>query len=124
MTSGHLPAGARPGYVTIPLAPVHGTPVPTRFCLSVGGSSGIALGGDWGPRKLGSEVDGIAQQGKVSLLYLRHGEESWWQLLPTLSRRFGLGKASFLGAWTLPVAALLLLGVWVGTVRLLVRELA
>jgi hypothetical protein len=40
-----------------------------------------------------------------------------------LTRRFGLGKASFFGDWTLPVAALLLLGVWVATVRLLAREL-
>ena len=40
------------------------------------------------------------------------------------THRFGLGKASFFGDWTLPAVALLLLGVWVGTVRLLLRELA
>jgi hypothetical protein len=34
-----------------------------------------------------------------------------------------LGKASFLGEWTLPVLAVLLLGVWIATVRLLAREL-
>jgi hypothetical protein len=68
-------------------------------------------------------VDGSQQPGRISLLYLRAGSESWWQLLPTLSRRFGLGKASFFGAWTLPLAALLLLGVWVSAVRLLLREL-
>jgi hypothetical protein len=68
-------------------------------------------------------VDGSQQPGRISLLYLRAGSETWWQLLPTLARRFGLGKASFFGAWTLPLAALLLLGVWVSAVRLLLREL-
>ena len=44
-------------------------------------------------------------------------------VLPTLSRRFGLGKASFFGDWTLPVVALILVGLWVAVARLLVREL-
>ena len=56
-------------------------------------------------------------------MYLRPGSESWWQLLGVLDERFGFGKATFFGDWTLPVAALLLLGVWVATVRLLIREL-
>jgi hypothetical protein len=68
-------------------------------------------------------VDGRQQPARISLVYLRARSESWWQLLPTLTRRFGLGKASFFGAWTLPLAALLLLGVWVSAFRLLLREL-
>ena len=57
------------------------------------------------------------------MLYLRAGEESWWQLIPTLSERFGLGKAPLYGAWSLLLAALLLLGVWIAVFRLLAREL-
>jgi hypothetical protein len=57
------------------------------------------------------------------MLYFRQGGETWWQLLPTLTRRFGLGKASLFGDWTLPAVALLLLVVWIGTARLVVREL-
>jgi hypothetical protein len=68
-------------------------------------------------------VNGRRVAGAISLVYLRHGSESWWELLPTLTTRFGLGKASVFGDWTLPVLALLLLGVWVVTLRLLVREL-
>jgi hypothetical protein len=88
----------------------------------VGGSSNVAIGGQAGPG--GTErVDGKPEPGNISLLYFRPGSESWWQLLPTLVTRFGLGKASFFGGWTLPVLALLLLALWVGTVRLLIREL-
>jgi hypothetical protein len=59
----------------------------------------------------------------MAVVYLRPGRESWWQLLPTLSRRMGFGKALFFGTWTLPVAALLLLGLWIAVGRLLLREL-
>ncbi len=56
-------------------------------------------------------------------MYLRPGRESWWQLLGTLDQRFGLGKASFFGDWTLPVMALLLLGIWIAAARLLAKEI-
>jgi hypothetical protein len=121
---GHTAAGGREGYVTIPLARVRNAHASAKVCLHVGGSSMVALGGEGGAINPSSEVvNGAQQAGRIALLYLRHGDESWWQLLPVLSRRFGLGKASFFGDWTLPVAALLLLGVWVVTVRLLAREL-
>ncbi len=40
-----------------------------------------------------------------------------------LDERFGLGKASLFGDWTLPAMALALLGVWIAAVRLLAKEL-
>jgi hypothetical protein len=124
VVAGEVPAGAHEGYVTIPLERTAGTRASTKACLRVGGSSPVALGGEGGAINPVSEVvNGSQQAGRITLLYLRGGDESWWQLLPTLTRRFGLGKASFFGDWTLPVAALLLLGAWVATVRLLVREL-
>jgi hypothetical protein len=124
VATGHLPAGAPEGYVTIPLARSAGAAPASRVCLHVGHSAKTVLGGEGGAFGANSEVvDGAAQPGRITLLYLRKGSESWWQLLPELARRFGLGKASFFGAWTLPVVALLLLGVWAGAVRLLLREL-
>jgi hypothetical protein len=122
--AGHLPRGGREGYVTIPLRRVRGAPAATRACLRIGGSSSVLLGGEGVPVSSTTEVvDGRQRPARISLLYKRAGSESWWQLLPTLTRRFGLGKASFFGAWTLPLAALLLLGVWVSAFRLLLREL-
>ncbi|HEY7952199.1 MAG TPA: hypothetical protein VID70_04375 [Solirubrobacteraceae bacterium] len=122
VASGTRPAGGAEGTVVIP---VHraSSAVASSFCLHVSGHSTVALGGEGGPIGASSElVNGVAQGGRVSLLYLRAGSESWWALLPSLDHRFGLGKASFFGDWTLPVLALLLISVWVGTFRLLLRE--
>jgi hypothetical protein len=124
VATGRIPPGGREGTITIPLSHVPGAAASASACLRVGGASSVTLGGEGGPLNPTSEtVNGHAQPGRISLLYLRHGSESWWQLLPSLTHRFGLGKASFFGDWTLPVAALLLLGVWVGAIRLLLREL-
>jgi hypothetical protein len=142
LAMGSLPAGGPEGQVTIPIhrvirtptPPTPATPTPTptgggageanRFCLTVGGHTNVALGGEGGPISPNSElVNGTAQAGRVSLLYLRGGSESWWQLLPSLDHRFGLGKASVFGDWTLPALALALVGVWALVIRLLLREL-
>jgi hypothetical protein len=123
LAAGHLAPGAREGVVSIPLTSLR-RGIASSSCLHVGGSSGVVLGGEGGPVTPSSEViNGKPQPGRIGLLYFRPGSESWWQLLPVLSHRFGLGKASFLGDWSLPVAALLLLSAWVGAVRLLAREL-
>jgi len=122
VAAGRLPAGAIPPNVTIHLSRARGEAA--RACLHVGGSHKLAVGGETGPANPSTDlVDGVAAGGRFSLLYTRRGEESWWQLLTTLDTRFGLGKASMFGDWTLPVMALLLLGVWVATLRLLLREL-
>jgi hypothetical protein len=124
VASGQLAAGAHEGTLVIPLSRVHGAPAAASVCLRVSGAAKVALGGEGGPVNPTSElVDNAAQPGRISLIYLRGGRESWWQLLPVLSERFGLGKAYFFGDWTLAFCALLLLGVWVGTIRLLLREL-
>jgi hypothetical protein len=121
---GSLPAGAHEGPVRIPLRHVPRASGATRACLRIGASAHVAIGGEQVPASPGSaSVNGVPQPGQVSLLYMRAGRESWWELLGALARRFGLGKAPFFGTWTLPLIAVLLLGVWIGTARLLVREL-
>jgi hypothetical protein len=124
VADGQLSAGGREGLVTIPLVHRRHPPAAQRACLRVGGSSRVVIGGEAGPVDPSAElVNGRQQPGRISLAYLRSGSESWWQLLPTLSQRFGRGKAAVFGDWTLPVAALLLLGVWAVAARLLIREL-
>jgi hypothetical protein len=122
--AGHLPAGAKEGLVTISIRVVHGLSTETNFCLRVGASTNIVLGGEGGPvNPSSSVVNGARQPGRVGMLYFRRGQETWWQLLPALTQRFGLGKDSFFGDWTLPAVALLLLAVWAATARLIIREL-
>ncbi len=141
VAQGALAAGAHEGTVTIPIHRVAAgagagngagagggagasTGEAGSFCLSLGGHGSFVLGGEGGGIGASSEaVNGVQQPGRVSLLYARAGSESWWQLLPTLDERFGLGKAGFFGDWTFPFMALLLLGVWVLVVRLLLVEL-
>jgi hypothetical protein len=124
LTSGRLIAGARQGEVTIPIGYPHGGTVVGTLCVHVGAAAKVALGGDvFSPGPSSEQVAGKPQGGRIAVTYLRPGSESWWQLLPTLSRRFAFGKASFFGDWTLPVAAIVLLGLWVAVARLLVREL-
>jgi hypothetical protein len=123
---GAIAAGAAQGEVTVPVSYPHGTTVAGSLCLHVGAGAGkTVIGGDvFNPGSDSEQVDGKPQPGRIAVAYVRPGSESWWELLPTLSTRFGLGKASFFGDWALLAAALALLGVWVATVRLLLRELA
>jgi hypothetical protein len=124
LAGGRLAAGAPQGEIVVPIGYPHGATALGTLCVRVGGTGKVVLGGDVFPAGPASEqIAGRPLPGRIAVTYLRPGRESWWQLLGTLDERFGLGKASFFGDWTLPVAALLLLGVWIATVRLLVREL-
>ncbi len=125
VASGTLPAGAPEGLAVIPIAHTRATVSSVSVCLHIAGRIPTVIGGEGIPVNPGSEtVEGKHEGGMIGLLYFRGGEESWWQLLPTLATRFGLGKAPFFGGWTLPFAALMLLGVWVATMKLLWRDLA
>jgi hypothetical protein len=124
VASGSRVAGASQGYVKIPLRYTHGS-IAGTLCIHVGKvARPIVLGGDvFAAGPISELVNGTPQAGRIDVVYLRPGRESWWQLLGVLDERFGFGKASFFGNWTLPVVALLLLGMWIATVRLLAREL-
>jgi hypothetical protein len=116
-------SGGRQGYVSIPLR--HTSPQPaTRACLDIQGNQPVAIGGNPAPVGPGDAiVNGKPVQAQITFFYLRPGRETWWQLLPVLDLRFGLGKSSLFGRWTLIAAFALLVLVWVGTIRLLLREL-
>jgi hypothetical protein len=124
LTGGQLVAGAPQGEVAVPVDYPHGPTAVGTLCVRVGGPRKVALAGDiFAPGPASEQVAGMPQAGRIAVTYLRPGRESWWQLLPTLGHRIGFGKASFFGDWTLPVAAILLFGLWVTVARLLAREL-
>jgi hypothetical protein len=123
---GALAAGApaTQGYVMVPLRRVPRAGQITTACLHVKGTGHYAIGGEGGiVTPTSAVINGKQKSGSISIFYFRRGSESWWQLLPTLDQRFGFGKATFFGAWTLPVMALLVLLVWVAALGLLRREL-
>ncbi len=125
VSSGRISAGSPQGTVTVPIAYPHGHTVSGSLCVRAGGTRKLVIAGDIvAPGPAADKVQGTIEGGRMAVTYLRPGRESWWQLLPTLSERLGFGKAPFFGTWTLPVAALLLVGVWIGVLRLLMRELA
>jgi hypothetical protein len=117
-------AGGEPGTIGSLEMPVQwrSAPATGKLCVRVGGSAPLYMTGVLlPPASTTAAVDGHPQGGAMTVLYLRRGRESWWHLLPTLSRRFGYGKASWIGTWTLPVAAFALLCVWIACGRLVVR---
>jgi hypothetical protein len=126
VATGALPAGVavNPLGNTIALGYPHGPSVAGTLCLHVGGTHQIAFGGEPFPTTISAVlVNGQPQAGKVSVTYARRGSESWWQLLGILDQRFGLGKSTIFGDWTLPVLALVALALWFAALRFLVREL-
>ncbi len=124
LTRGLLPGGgSRGGEVIVPLREstraLSGT-----LCLKVGGSRRFELEGTLTGVGAGSATVGRrAQNFQVSVRVMRRGSESWWQLLPTLTRRFGYGKWSVLGGWTFIAGAVVLAMIWIWATRLLWREL-
>jgi hypothetical protein len=118
--------GAGPGgrrAVTIPFERVvDGNHAATIACVRSSGPQPLGLGGDVASPTGGARLDGRALGGVVGFRYLRAGRESWWSLAPIVAQRFGLGKAGLFGAWTLPLLAIALAGLWLAVVRLLVLE--
>lgn len=114
-------AGA--GAVTVPFARVvGGNHANATGCVHDAGSEGFALSGDIAGPTAAARVQGRPTGGVVGFRYLRAGSESWWSLMPVVAQRFGLGKASAFGTWTLPALALVLAGLWIAAVRLLLRS--
>ena len=122
VASGVLKAGAAVGpAVALPLRHPNEPSAAGSLCLHIGGHRTLVFDGAVGEGL--TTVDGAAQAGSPAILYYRPGRESWWQLLGTLDFRFGLGKSTIFGDWTLPVLVLAALALWFGAIRLLIREL-
>ena len=125
LAEGRLPAGQREGFVEMPLDRSGAGGTATEACVHVEvASGGVALAGEGvPPSALSARVNGQVVAARISLVYFRAGRESWWDLLPTLDERLGLGKASIFGSWLLPFSAVALFAVWAAAIRLLAKEL-
>lgn len=125
IASGHIPAGRAQGYVTLPLSYPHGPSTGGTLCIRFAGHEKLVIGGEPAYASPATEqINGQPAAGVIDIVFLRPGRESWWELLPTLAYRFGLGKSSLFGDWTLPCATLLLAAAWLLALRLLTRESA
>ena len=122
LATGLLPAGVpESSAVSIALHHPHAPSVAGNLCLRAGGKATLVYDGTAGFGV--TTVAGVAAPGSPAILFYRAGSESWWSLLGTLDRRFGLGKAPIFGDWTLVVVALAALTLFGAVARLLVREL-
>jgi hypothetical protein len=112
--TGTLSPGGPQGTTVIPLDDPR--PVTGRLCLTA--TRRVALAGDPAPTGPDSQtLNGKPQPAAITVMVMRPGKESWWQLLPTVIRRFGYGKWSFLGSWTFIVGAIVLALIWVLALR-------
>jgi hypothetical protein len=120
---GNLGAGWREGVVTVPFErPVGAAGSSSTACVRNGGASTIVLGGEFRTAGNSARVPGGKKQGLIAFAYPRALGESWWPSLPDISRRYAVGKVSLAGAFTLPILAIVLLGMWVAAIRLILRE--
>jgi hypothetical protein len=118
---GRVAGGRREGTVVVPFARAVEGNRAVRACVRNEGRDPVALAGDIAPPPSAARIGGRPAAGVVGFRYLRAGRESWWSLMPVIAQRFGLGKAGLFGTWTLPACALLLVGLWLATARLLLR---
>ncbi len=96
-------------------------PVSGRLCLTA--TRPIALAGQGVPGGPTSQtLNGTPQAAAIAVMVMRPGKESWWQLLPTVIRRFGYGKWSLLGSWTFVAGAVVLALVWILVLRTFWKE--
>jgi hypothetical protein len=108
VTAGGVAAGGREGDVYVPVRRVQRTRQGVRVCVSVSGRRRAVLYG---------------AAGRLRLDWYRPGEETWFEILPTIAHRFSLARANPIGPALLPLAAVILLGCWLAATRIVVREL-
>jgi hypothetical protein len=122
VAAGTLKAGWTQGLAAVPVSRVRRTLPFATVCVTNRGGVKLAIAGAPTAPAQAPLVAGVRQQGAVRFEYLRPGRESWWDLLPTIFHRFGLGKSHWLGGWTLALAGLLVLIGSAIAVRSLLRE--
>jgi len=125
LATGRIGAGAQ-GQLLLPLTRTIRDEQFTRTCVRNAGAAGaskVLLAGDIARPATAARVDGRLTGGIVAIRYLRPGHASWWAMLPVVSTRFGLGKSTLFGGWTLAAVAALVLLLWAAVARLLLREL-
>jgi hypothetical protein len=121
ISSGRLAPGWRPGWVTVPVGEVRSSRAGLTVCLRNEGAASVLLGGESPEPPYVLSIDGMQQSGRIRIEYMRPGTDSWLGLLPALTHRFSLGRAT-IAAWFAPLAVLaLMLAVIALTVRAVLR---
>jgi hypothetical protein len=121
LASGRLPAGHPELNVDVPMTTRSGATQGT-LCLRFETRRALVFGGVPGAAGAGSaQVNGKAVNGAIEVAFLS-SRQSWWGALGHLSDSFGYGKAGWIGSLTLPLVALVMLAVWIGTLALLWRR--
>lgn len=113
-------ASARNGVTTIPITDAAGDVGPVDVCIRNTRGAPISIAGTAGP-PTGTRLGRRDVEGAVAFEYLRDGRESWWALAPSVARRFGLGKSSWLGAWTFWVTLVGVVLLWAVAIGLTMR---
>lgn len=109
VSRGSAAAGYGDGGVAAEIERLDESLIADEVCIRNAGRAGIALRGEPLPAEQVAEVDATPAEARLRLEWVRPGSESWFELVPAVSHRFGLGKAEWLGSWTLVLAAVLVL---------------
>ena len=109
------------GAITVPLS---GSPNrdlgSVTVCLRNASNAAIRVAGSAGPL-VGTRIDEKNVEGAVALEYVREGRESWLALAPTMARRFGLAKASWVGPWTFWLVLTAFVILWTAAIGLTLK---
>jgi hypothetical protein len=91
------------------------SPGSAELCLTNRGPTRLTLLGAVTavPEEVSRSLRSSRPVGVLGVNYYREGSESWLQLAPTVADRFSLGKAGFLGGWTLWLVLATVLAGWV-----------
>jgi hypothetical protein len=140
---GAAPGGYRDEPVDVKLTKVPREIPDAAVCIRNRGPRRIALMGDFPgpgehpPKRLSTVTRNLltlkqqpavvtppARQPSVVVRFEWHTPPvgSWWSLAPAIADRAGLGKASFIGSWTLWLAAALMVGVAAAAAWAVTRE--
>lgn len=119
---GGVPGGYGDGALVVGIGDVPNAMLADRVCIENRGRAPLSIQGETFPPEQAARIDGSRGDGRVRLEWLRAGNESWLELAPAVLDRFGLGKAGWLGSWTLFLAAALVLLSWVAALRLVTDE--
>jgi hypothetical protein len=102
--------------------PIRTETTPVEVCFRNRGRAEIRLAGDRTPLRGGANPAGFIFDDEPRVDYLRSGSESWWDIAGLVSDRFGRGKTTFFGSWTM-WAVFALVGVtWAIGIALLLRR--
>lgn len=122
LASGHHNGGWISGSLTLSLKPPVSTPTDAKICLTRNPVAlPIILFGNTTPPAFAATVNGTPLPGRMRVEYLAAGRRSWLSLAKHVARRLGLGHSPS-GTWiVLPLAALMMISIALGT-WLLIRE--